>query len=202
MRIHSKLPCNGNSKAVYISNDWRNLMKSTELRKELENYLIILKRNPDKVSLETLKTKYKKPFGELQHNISATATAYVKQIALENIRIRADFFEEAQPLIQSAIDQSGILQKISVAAFQKQDISEIDCLAATLKEQIHQTLIPFYERHIRLYLDGECFETPPGAPKFYNEATGCIWKGNAWIPLELDKKALLFPVQDKPKTAA
>ena len=128
-------------------------MTSNELRKTLEGHLDILKKNLAVASLEVLKTRYKKPFDELRDNISSTATAYIKQITLENIRIRADFMDEAQPLIQSTIDQSGILKQISAAAFKRQDIEEIDQLALTLKEQIHQALIPFYDKHICLYLD-------------------------------------------------
>ena len=147
-------------------------MNNSELRKTLEEHLDLLKRNLAVASLEVLKTKYKKPFDELRHNIKSTATAYVKQITLENIRIRADFMDEAQPLIQETIDQSGILKQISAAAFKRQDIEEIDQLALTLKEQIRQALIPFYDKHICLYLDEECFGNPPKAPKFYNEASG------------------------------
>lgn len=53
-------------------------MESTALRKELEGHLNYLKRNLAVASLEVLKTKYKKPFDELRHSISSTATAYVK----------------------------------------------------------------------------------------------------------------------------
>ena len=177
-------------------------MTSIESRKALEGHLDLLKRNLAVTSLEVLKTKYKKPFDELRHKVSAAAAAYVKQVTLETIRIRADFMDEAQPLIQGTIDRSGILKQISAAAFERQDLAEIDQLALALKEQIHQALLPFYDRHVRLYLDEECFGDPPKAPKFYNEATGCIWKENAWVPMEPDPKALLLPVQDKPKTAA
>lgn len=176
-------------------------MTSSELRKALEGHLDLLKRNLAVASLEVLKTKYKKPFDELRHNISTTATAYVRQITLDNIRIRADFLDEAQPLIQSTIDQSGILKQISAAAFKRQDIEEIDQLALTLKEQIRQALI-LYDRHICLYLDEECFGNPPKAPKFYNVASGCMWKNNTWIPAEVEKGVILLPAQEMPRTAA
>ena len=161
-------------------------MNNSELRKTLEEHLDLLKRNLAVASLEVLKTKYKKPFDELRHNIKSTATAYVKQITLENIRIRADFMDEAQPLIQETIDQSGILNQ----------------LALTLKEQIRQALIPFYDKHICLYLDEECFGNPPKAPKFYNEASGCMWKNDTWIPAEVEKGVILLPAQKMPRTAA
>ncbi len=66
-------------------------MENTELRKALEEYLDLLRRNLAVASLEVLKTRYKKPFDELRHNIITTATAYVKQITLENIHFGRRF---------------------------------------------------------------------------------------------------------------
>ncbi len=177
-------------------------MEKNELRTALEGYLDTLKRNLAVVSLEELKTKYKKPFEELQHNISATATGYVKAVTLEGIRIHRDYLEEARPLIQSAIDQSGLLKQISTAAFRKQDIAEFDQLALTLREQISKALLPFYRRHLRLYLEQEAPGTPPRAAAFYNEATRCIWKGDAWVPMEIPPTAALLPIPGIPDMAA
>lgn len=177
-------------------------MEKNELRTALEGHLDTLKRNLAVVSLEELKTKYKKPFEELQHNISITATAYVKQVTLENLRIRADLLEEAQPLIQTAIDQSGLLKEISAAAFRKQDISEFDKLALDLKNQINLALEPFYNRHLRLYVEKTPPGTPPKAAEFYNEATGCIWRDGAWTPMKISNNFVLLPVQDIPRAAA
>ncbi len=177
-------------------------MEMKELRTVLEGHLDTLKRNLAVVSLEELKTKYKKPFEELQRNISTSATAYVKLVTLENLRIRADFLNEAQPLIQAAIDQSGLLKQISAAAFRKQDISEFDRLAIELKEQINKALAPFYNRHLRLYMEKTPPGTQPKAAEFYNEATGCIWRDGAWTPMKVSENAVLLPVQDIPKVAA
>lgn len=177
-------------------------MEKIELRTALEEHLDILKRNLAVVSLEELKTKYKKPFDELRHNISATATAYVKQATLEDLRIRQDFLEEARPIIQDIIDQSGLLRQISEAAFRRQDMDEIDRLVLDLKFRISLALDPFYERHLRLYMK----KTPPGVQpppaEFYNEATGCIWRNGAWVPMEVGRDAVLLPVLNIPKAAA
>lgn len=133
-------------------------MEKNELRTALEGHLDTLKRNLAAVSLEVLKTKYKKPFDELQHNIRTTATAYVKQVTLEGLRIHRDFQEEARLIIQDTIDQSGLLKQITDAAFQRQDMDEVDRLASDLKGRISLALTPFYESHIRLYMK----KTPPG----------------------------------------
>lgn len=116
-------------------------MKNSELRQTLAVYLDTLKRNLDAVPLETLKTKYKKPFDKLRQDISLTASAYVKEITLKDIRILEDFSDEALPLIENAIQQSGLLKQISAAAFHRQDLAEIDTLALELKKQINDPLL-------------------------------------------------------------
>ena len=177
-------------------------MDKNELRTALEGHLDTLKRNLAAVSLEVLKTKYKKPFDELRHNIRTTATAYVKQVTLEGVRIHQDFQEEARAIIQDTIDQSGLLRQISEAAFRRQDMDEIDRLVLDLKLRINLALDPFYERHLRLYMK----KTPPGIQpppaEFYNEATGCIWRNGAWVPMEVGRDAVLLPVLNIPKAAA
>ena len=177
-------------------------MDKNELRTALEGHLDTLKRNLAAVSLEVLKTKYKKPFDELRHNIRTTATAYVKQVTLEGVRIHQNFQEEARAIIQDTIDQSGLLRQITEAAFQRQDMDEIDRLVLDLKLRINLALDPFYERHLRLYMK----KTPPGIQpppaEFYNEATGCIWRNGAWVPMEVGWDAVLLPVLNIPKAAA
>lgn len=177
-------------------------MESDTLRKTLETHLDTLKKNLDIVPLEVLKTRYKKPFGELCQNISASATAYVKRITLADIRIRADFQEEAVPLIENAIQKSGLLRQISAAAFRRQDIAEIDKLALELKQQIQNALKPFYEQHLGLYLSVECFADPPKLPELYCEVTGCILRDGAWIPLKTTGDKLLVSLKEKKETAA
>lgn len=169
-------------------------MEQSELRQALAIQLETLKRNLDAVPLETLKTKYKKPFDKLRQDISQTASAYVKEVTLKGIRIRKDFFEEARPLIENSIQQSGILKQISAAAFRRQNLNEIDTLALELKKQIQDALKPFYEKHLCLYLTAECFAEPPKVPDIYNLASGCILRDGAWIPYEIKEGAKVVTV--------
>lgn len=175
-----------------------NNIKKNELRQTLAIHLETLKRNLDAVPLETLKTKYKRPFERLRQDIAQTTSAYVKEITLKDIRIRKDFFEEARPLIENAIQQSGILKQISAAAFRRQDLEEIDALALELKSQINSALKPFYDNHLCLYLTPECFAEPPKSPEIYNEASGCISRDGAWIPWEIKGNAILLTVHMEP----
>ena len=177
-------------------------MDTDILRKTLAAHLDTLKRNLDAVPREVLKTKYKKPYDKLCQDICASATAYVKRIVLSDIRIRSDFQEEAVPLIENAIQQSGLLRQISSAAFQRQDMAEIDRLALELKQQIQKALKPFYEKHMGLYLSAECFADPPKQPEFYCDATGCILRDGLWIPLDAPGDKLLLLIKERTETAA
>ena len=51
-------------------------MERDELRTTLVNHLETLRRNLQVVSMEVLKTKYKKPFDALRQDICKAATAY------------------------------------------------------------------------------------------------------------------------------
>lgn len=80
-------------------------MDEKELRKTLEIQLDTLRRNLEVVSLDVLKTKYKKPYDELREKICKAATAYTRHVALSNIRIRHSLFDEAKTYIDAAIQQ-------------------------------------------------------------------------------------------------
>lgn len=170
-------------------------LKQCELRKELAAQLELLKRNLAAVSEEILKTKYKKPYDELREQIRSTASAYVKSITLQDIRILRTYFEEAKPLITEAIHQSDKMKQISRAAFKKQNVEEIEQLALGLKAEIETALKPFYDKYLCLYLTEECFADPPKTPELYNEATGCIWKDGSWIPFQTEGPAVLLTIK-------
>lgn len=172
------------------------------LRQTLASYLDTLQRNLAVVSLEILKTKYKKPFDDLCQNIRLSASAYVKQVALKGIRIHNKYLAEAVPLIESAIGQSGILQMISAAAFRRQNIDEIDTLASELKIYILEALAPFFALHMGLYVSKECLADPERQPELYNDVTGCILRDDTWVPLPNHESLLFLTVKEKADPAA
>lgn len=159
-------------------------METDDLRNTLMTHLNTLSRNLAVVSREELKTRYRKPYYALLHDISAAASAYVKEIALADLRIRKEYLQEAVPVINNAIQASGLLKQISESAYRRQDIQEIEQLALTLKKQIEDALIPFYEKHMGLYLSDKCFSATPQAPLLYNHVNGCVMQDGKWIPLE------------------
>lgn len=154
------------------------------LKEELEKLLNTLKVNREKVPLKILKTKYKKGYEELCKNISHTASDYVKQIALYEIRIHKDYLDEGIAIIENTIQESELLKEISKAAFCKQNIMEVTNLALKLRRTILEALEPFYGKHTGLYITPECLENPDTLPEFYCFANGCIWKKGQWIPFK------------------
>ena len=80
--------------------------------------------------------------------------------------------------------QTKRLKQISDAAFQRQDIDEIESLALALRKEIEAALQPFYMGHMCLYVTPECFDDPPKTPEVYNDATACVWRDGTWQLLE------------------
>ena len=165
--------------------------EALRLKGELEKLLNTLKTNRDKVPLKILKTKYKKGYEELCVNICNTASDYVKQVALNGIRIHKEYLDEGIAIIDKSLQESELLKEISKAAFCKQNITEVTNLAFKLRKTILEALDPFYGRHTGLYITPECLENPDMFPEFYCFANGCIWKERQWIPLEKAHSATL-----------
>ena len=158
--------------------------ETLQLQKELESLLITLKNNRDKVPLDVLKSRYKSGYESLCQNISKTSSDYVKQVLFHGLRIHKDYQNEILPVIRRVIQESGLLKKLSTAAFHKQDLSEFVALTFQLKDKIVDTLDSFYGIHTGLYLTPECLEFADAFPEFYCFANGCIWHDGQWIPLE------------------
>ncbi|MBD5512694.1 MAG: hypothetical protein HDR08_15825 [Lachnospiraceae bacterium] len=175
-------------------------METDVSRNTLMTHLNTLSRNLAVVSRRELKTRYRKPYYALLRDIAASASAYVKQIALADLRIRQEYLPEAVPAINNAIQASGILKQISAAAYRRQDIQEIEQLALTLKRLIEDALMPIYEKHLGLYLSNECFGASAQVPQLYNHVNGCIMQDGKWIPLDTGKKYSFFTLHSKERS--
>lgn len=158
--------------------------ETARLREELAKLLSTLKHNREKVSLDVLKTKYKKGYDTLCAGIRRSASDYARQTALCGIRIHRDFLDEAVSIVNETIDRSGVLKQLSRAAFSHQDITEFDSLALTLREKILNDLESLYAKHLGLYITPECLENPNVPPLIYCQVNHCVWQDGKWIPLE------------------
>lgn len=154
------------------------------LREELAKLLSTLKHNREKVSLDVLRTKYKKGYDTLCAGIRRSASDYARQTALCGIRIHRDYLDEAVSVINETIARSGILKQLSRAAFSHQDIAEFESLALTLRQKILADLESLYAKHLGLYITQECLENPDIPPMIYCQVNHCIWQDGKWIPLE------------------
>ena len=166
------------------------------LRENLEKLLSTLKHNREKVSLDVLKTKYKKGYDTLCAGIRRSASDYARQTVLCGIRIHKDYLDEAVSVINETIARSSILKQLSKAAFSHQDITEFDSLALTLREKILNDLESLYAKHLGLYITPECLENPDVPPMIYCQVNHCVWQDGKWIHLELTNS-----VQPKEKSA-
>lgn len=166
------------------------------LREELAKLLSTLKHNREKVSLDVLKTKYKKGYDTLCAGIRRSASDYARQTALCGIHIHRDYLDEAVSIVNGTIARSGILKQLSRAAFSHQDIAEFESLTLTLREKILNSLESLYAKHLGLYISPECLENPDVLPLIYCRVNHCIWQDGKWIPLEL-----AITAQSKEKSA-
>ena len=158
------------------------------LREELAKLLTTLKNNRENVSLDILKTKYKKGYDSLCSDIRRRASDYAAEIALGGIRIHRDYLDEAVSIVNETIGRSGILKQLSKAAFSHQNIAEFESLAGLLRAKILADLESFYARHLALYITQECLDNPEVPPLLYCVATHCFWQDGKWVPLELYRK--------------
>ena len=144
-------------------------MADTENLKEL---LRKLKANREKVPKELLKTKYKKPYEELLHQIQREATDRMKDIALDGILILEGDTDMVEK-IQASVDEEkqGIMKQISHAVFRSYDVAEFERLAGMLHTKLWNLWIPYWQEHCCLYVLPENWEEPYPPPKIYNELT-------------------------------
>lgn len=95
-------------------------MERDELRTTLVNHLETLRRNLQVVSMEVLKTKYKKPFDVLRQDICKAATAYTRFLVFDGMRIKHKYFDEAVPYIDAAVKQTKRLKQMDCQHFFRQ----------------------------------------------------------------------------------
>lgn len=154
---------------------------------DLETLLIeklaVLKRNRDHVPLDVLKTKYKKGYEKLSAELRDLTEWFLKSIILEDLQIFPEYLPEVTELIQAGITNSGLLKECSKAVFQYQDFSMLKELAYQLKNAVTDTLTPYFQQHLGLYIAPECLEEPYPPPYFYNLVTGRIFQDGRWVNL-------------------
>jgi len=105
---------------------------------EYRSLLDSLKRNKENVPLETLKTKYSKPYEQLTQSIQSMTREILQDVAINGLQIERDEADQKYLEINSAISGSGILKKASQAAFIQQDADLVLEYAGQLREMVQR----------------------------------------------------------------
>lgn len=104
---------------------------------EYQSLLESLKRNKKNVPLETLKTKYRKPYKQLTQSIQSMTREILQEVVLKGIQIERAEADQKYLEINTAIRESGIMKKASQAAFIQQDADLVLEYAGQLREIVH-----------------------------------------------------------------
>lgn len=97
-----------------------------------------LKRNKENVGLEQLKTVYQKGYDQFTHKLKFMTEELLQDIVLTGLQIERYRAAEKYVEINTAIRQSGILEKISHAVFIDQDADRVFEYAKQLREIVHR----------------------------------------------------------------
>ena len=162
----------------------RREARRMELRKTLCERLEKLRRNLELYPRQVLKTVYRKGYEALSREIGALLAEYVLETAFHGFYPLKSDVEEISAAVYRVVEESEIQSEISSAAYERQDINEIDRLAEKMRRLTEAALEPFYPRYICLYLKDDCFADPPACPEIRNLLTGCVWRNGRWIRKE------------------
>jgi hypothetical protein len=105
---------------------------------EYRSLLEHLKRNKENVSLELLTTKYRKSYDQLKEKLSSMTKEILQDIVLWGLQIERIQAKEKYSEINTAIRESGILEKVSHAVFHQQDADQVLEYASQLREIVHR----------------------------------------------------------------
>lgn len=162
--------------------------RRTELRKTLCERLDKLKRNLELYPRQVLKTVYKKGYEALVREINTLLAEYVAETAFGGFYPLKSDAEEISGAVYRVVEESGIQSEISAAAYERQNINEIDRLAEKLRRLTEAALEPFYSRYICLYLKDDCFADSPACPEIWNLLTRSIWQNGKWVRKERENE--------------
>lgn len=107
---------------------------------EYQKLLDRLKKNKENVPQELLLTKYEKPYNKLRSEIADMTSQILKDIVLEGLRVECEEAVETYAIINQTIAESGVLQEVSHAVYQDQDVDQVLKYAMQLRELVHQKM--------------------------------------------------------------
>lgn len=96
-----------------------------------------LRKNDENVPPELLRTKYRKGYERLRHELKVATTLIVRDVVLRGLLIRREDASKAYTEINQLIEDSGLMKKISHAVFQEHDIGHMESLVMELRGKVH-----------------------------------------------------------------
>ena len=99
-----------------------------------------LKKNKENVPRDLLLTKYEKAYNKLRSEIADITSQILKDIVLEGLLVECDGAVETCAIINQTIAESGVLQEVSHAVYQDQDVDQVLKYAMQLRELVHQKM--------------------------------------------------------------
>jgi hypothetical protein len=153
-----------------------DLEKLTELVGKLKN-------NRDKVPLETLKTKYKVPYGKLITDIRDEANKTLLPIAfrlpwyLENARLREHQQQRLIAIFKEEYEKGGYSKRIGKALFCNFSVGEAVAAAQEMGGVFLEKLeaVEFFHEGTGIFITDERGVKDGTTPKVYNEFVGKFW---------------------------
>ncbi|MDR0924918.1 MAG: hypothetical protein LBN31_11290 [Hungatella sp.] len=106
-----------------------------------------LKRNKENVPLELLTTKYQNSYDQLKEKLRSMTKDILQGIVLSGLQIERIQAKQKYMEINTAIGESGILEKVSHAVFRQQNADQVLEYAGQLREIVHR-IVKEYEEAI------------------------------------------------------
>jgi hypothetical protein len=97
-----------------------------------------LKRNKENVPLDLLTTKYRNSYDQLKEELRSKTKEILQDIVLSGLQIERIQANEKYMEINTAIRESGILEKVGHAVFCHQDADLVIEYAGQLREIVHR----------------------------------------------------------------
>ncbi len=145
-----------------------------EIRASLENSVLKLKVNREKVPLADLQTKYKKSYDKLIDEIKELTKEYLTRLAVDGFKISSEDGDEVIAEFQKLADEVG--RKASEAVFKSYSVSELEAVAGDLKKRFEEVYTPYFNKHCCLWITEENLNPDnPKAPWIYNDLIDMFW---------------------------
>lgn len=178
---------------------------------KLNGLLEKLKRNKEKIPLETLKTRYKAAYEKLAADIKTEAEAVFLPAAMtfpdwiDKSRINEKYVRQIAEAFNRAYADGGYARRIGQALYKRYSTRELLQLAAEFNKTFQAAVIDIFHRATCLYTTAENWDPEnPVIPKIYNDLVDKFYDEEVGVwrdpePGEREEALLIFIKGNKEK---